>query len=105
MGGKMRRLAAKVDANQDAIVRALCAAGAAVQSLASVGVGCPDLLVGHGGRNYLLEVKRPDVPTSDRELTEYQRKWHKHWLAHGGAVVVVETVSEALVAAGFEVVP
>ena len=52
----MRR-AAKIDANQTQVVIALRAAGATVQSLAAVGVGVPDLLVGFRGQTYLMEVK------------------------------------------------
>lgn len=47
----------KTDNNQAAIVSALRQSGASVCSLASVGSGCPDLLVGYCGINYLLEVK------------------------------------------------
>ena len=46
--------AAKIDANQNEIVDALRKAGCSVQILSSVGKGCPDILVGRGGRNYLL---------------------------------------------------
>ena len=52
----MRR-AAKVDANQAEIVQALRQIGAVVQSLAAVGNGCPDLLVGYRNRLFLLELK------------------------------------------------
>ena len=55
----MRR-AAHVDANQPAIVQALLEAGYTVQSLAGVGCGCPDLVVGARRLNVLLEVKNPD---------------------------------------------
>jgi hypothetical protein len=51
------RRAAKVDANQREVVAALRGAGATVQLLHAVGEGCPDLLVGYRGGNYLLEVK------------------------------------------------
>ena len=53
----MRR-AAKVDGNQAEIVSALRQVGAEVQSLASVGQGVPDLLVGFRSRNFLLECKQ-----------------------------------------------
>jgi hypothetical protein len=72
----MRR-AAKVDANQDAIVSALRAAGASVQSLAAIGKGCPDLLVGTtemGGLLYLMEIKRGKAKPND-----LQKKWHDEW--------------------------
>lgn len=92
----MRR-AAHVDGNQAAIVSALRAAGASVQSLAAVGGGCPDLLVGHRGRNYLLEVKNPAQRPSERRLRRTQVCWHGVWT---GQVVVVHTPEEALEAIG-----
>ena len=46
--------AAKIDANHEAVVLALRSAGATVQSLAGVGKGVPDLLVGYQGQTLLL---------------------------------------------------
>jgi hypothetical protein len=74
----MRR-AAKVDATQDAIVQALRAAGAKVQSLAPVGNGVPDLLVGFRSTLRLIEVKDGNKPPSARKLTPEQEKWHAEW--------------------------
>ena len=47
----------RTDANQAAIVSELREIGASVLILASVGSGCPDLLVGWKGNNYLFELK------------------------------------------------
>lgn len=88
----MRR-AAKADANQLEIVQALRAVGCSVQSLATVGHGCPDLLVGRGGRNFLLELKAGDNAPSRRRLTVWQVDWHQTWR---GTVAVVQSVDEAL---------
>lgn len=85
--------AAKVDANQKQIVTALRQAGCTVQSLATVGKGCPDLIVGCQGRNFLLEIKDGSKPPSARQLTEDQQTWHQNWR---GQVVVVESVVEVL---------
>lgn len=74
----MRR-AAKVDANQAEIVAALRAVGATVQPLHAVGQGCPDLLVGYRGINFLLEVKDGEKPPSARKLTPDQVSWHDTW--------------------------
>jgi hypothetical protein len=90
----MRR-AARVDANHQMIVGGLRACGATVQSLAPVGAGCPDLLVGHRGRNLLLEIKDGRRPPSERKLTPDQQKWHADWQ---GAVIVVENVEQAVAA-------
>ena len=64
----MRRAA--VDANQAEIVKALRKVGATVQPLHRVGQGCPDLAVGHGGVNHMIEVKDGSKPPSARGLTD-----------------------------------
>lgn len=95
----MRR-AAKVDANQAAIVSALRDAGCGVLDLSAVGKGCPDLLV-HGPcypwRTCLMEVKDGDKPPSARKLTPDQVKFHGAWK---GWLYTVTSVNEALAAAG-----
>lgn len=88
----MRR-AAKVDANQAAIVNALREIGVTVQPLHAVGSGCPDLLCGFRGRNILIEVKDGDKYPSARKLTADQVKWHGGWK---GQVAVVEDVDAAI---------
>ncbi len=92
----MRR-AAKIDKNQREIVEALRRIGASVQSLAAVGEGCPDLLVGLRGANYLFEVKDGTKPPSRRKLTQDQVLWHALW---GGQVTVVDGLDDALAAIG-----
>ena len=93
----MRR-AAKVDANQEQIVQVLRAAGATVQSLAGVGKGVPDLLVGYQGKTLLMEVKDGRLAPSARRLTEDQLVWHGAW--RGGPLAVVDGVDAALRALG-----
>jgi hypothetical protein len=83
----MRRNA-KVDANHGVIVAALRQVGASVQDLAKVGQGCPDILVGYRGQNYLMEIK-----TNKGKATLPQIAWHTFWQ---GQVVVVRDVDEAL---------
>lgn len=95
----MRR-AAKVDANQADIVNALRMAGCTVQLLHAVGKGCPDLLAGKGGVNFLLEVKDGSKPPSKRKLTDDQVEFRAHWR---GQVVTVTNVDEALAAVGVSV--
>lgn len=87
------RKAAKIDDNQKAIVNVLRQIGASVQSLAATGKGCPDLLVGYHGINYLMEVKDGDKVLSKQELTIHQEHWHSLWR---GSVHVVKSVDEAL---------
>jgi len=87
------RQAARVDANQPEIVAALRRAGATVQILSAVGKGCPDLLVGYGGKNILMEVKDGSKKPSARKLTKDEAIWHDSW---GGTVCIVESVADAL---------
>ena len=84
----MPRRAHRLDANQEAIVNALCAApDVSVCSLAGVAAGCPDLLVGVRGVTHLVEVKDGAKPPSRRTLTLDQRRWIERW--HGAPVVVL----------------
>lgn len=92
----MRR-AARVDATHDAIVSALRAAGAKVQSLACVGGGVPDLLVKYREVLYLLEEKDGSKSPSRRALTPEQELWIENW---GGGVHVVLSADDALRAIG-----
>jgi Holliday junction resolvase len=87
------RRAARTDENQRAIVKALRKAGATVQSLAAVGDGVPDLLVGIGGKTFLIEVKN-----EKGTLTPDQIRWHGEW--RGAKPVVVRTEVQALWAVG-----
>ena len=85
--------AAKIDANQPAIVQGLRAYGCSVQSLASVGKGCVDILVGYRCINLCFEIKDPAKPPSARKLTPDQVKWHADWK---GSVYVIETLEQAI---------
>ena len=87
------RLRGKTDGNHAAIVRALRQAGASVVSLADIGNGCPDLLVGFRGTNLLLEVKDGSLPPSRQKLTADEYRFHQEW---SGAVVLVRSIEEAL---------
>ena len=88
----MRR-AARIDGNQVEIVAALRAAGATVQSLATVGAGCPDLVAGLGGNNFLFEVKDGSLCKSRRRLTPDEQQWHDAW---AGTVHIVESAEQAV---------
>lgn len=78
----------RVDANQSDIVAALRSAGATVVQLHTVGKGCPDIAVGHGGINYLVEIK-----FDKGRLTPHEERFHADWR---GIVHVVRTVDDAL---------
>lgn len=89
----------KRDANQPQIVRALLAAGCTVEELDPVGEsGLPDLLVGRLCVNYLLEVKVPGRARRKSATAERQALFRARW--RGLTPVVVESITEALVAVG-----
>lgn len=85
--------ARKIDENQPAIVDQLRQCGITVQVLSATGKGCPDLLCGVNGRNYLLELKNPDQPKSSQALTADEAIWHNEWK---GQVAIVRNIDEAL---------
>ena len=92
------RIAARTDENHEQIVKCLRDAGAVVQSLAAVGHGVPDLLVGFRGQTILIEVKNGSKSPSRQRLTEDQIRWHGAW--RGGPIAVVDGVEAALRALG-----
>ena len=80
--------AAKVDRNHAEIAKAMKAIGASVESLHRQGHGCPDLLVGYRGTNYVLEIK------ADKGLIRaLQGVWMSNWR---GQVCVVRSAEEAI---------
>ena len=91
----MRRASNK-DANHRAIVEALRSIGASVTSLDAPGV--PDLLVGFGGMNFLLEVKNPKTAYGRMKADnasgslERQRAWREAWK---GNVIIVTSPWDA----------
>lgn len=82
----------RVDSNQPQIVAALRKVGCSVQHLHELGKGCPDILVGYHGRNYLLEIK-----SEEGSLTVHEHEWHTVWR---GQVATVRTVDQALYSVG-----
>lgn len=83
----------RTDGNHKEIVKALREIGASVQSLAELGSGVPDILVGFRGKNYTFEIKDWRQPPNKRKLTPDEKKWHELWT---GQVAVIETFNEAL---------
>lgn len=84
----------KLDANHNEIVDALRNCGATVVSLASVGNGVPDLLVGFNGRTCLLEIKDGSKPPSGQSLTDAQLDFISKW--RGSSIAIVNSVDGAL---------
>ncbi len=91
----MRR-AARVDDNHAEIVSALRKAGCSVLSLATIGHGAPDILVGRAGRCYALEIKDGSKPPSARRLTDDEWKFRDAWRGHYAVVESVEQALEAI---------
>jgi Holliday junction resolvase len=87
----------KVDANQPEIVRALRQAGCSVLSISNMGKGCPDLLVGIRGQNFLMEIKDPSRKPSEQLLTDDEETFHMAWT---GQVAVIKTIEQALAVVG-----
>lgn len=85
---------ARVDQNHGDIVKALRLAGASVQSLASIGHGCPDLVAATPGKTFLIEVKGPKG-----KLTPDQIDFVNNWK---GVVHIIRTVDDALQLVGGE---
>lgn len=83
----------RTDDNQAEIVMALRQIGATVTVLSQVGLGCPDIVVGLRGNNYLLEVKDGTKSLSRQKLTPAETRWHQAWQ---GQVVIVTSVEEAI---------
>lgn len=91
--------AAKVDANHAQVVSALRGAGCLVESLAGVGRGVPDLLVGYENkagalRFWMVEVKDGAKSKSAQALTPAQTDWHAKW--EGYPVSIVDGPEAAL---------
>ena len=73
------------------LIAAFEAAGARVVSLAAVGDGCPDLLVGYRGRIALCELLLG--PTGPRASCSPERlAWYQAW--RGSPVTVLHTVDD-----------
>jgi Holliday junction resolvase len=81
-------MVSRADSNQSEIVEALRAIGVSVVVLSQVGRGVPDLMVGHRGKNYLLEVK-----AERGELSANQKEFFDTWK---GRCFVVRSVEETL---------
>ena len=92
----MRRRANRVDENQAVICKALRDAGCCVLDLSAVHGGCPDLAVTEPVYPFdtlLMEIKNPEKPKADQQLTTDQLKFHAAWK---GRIAIVRTVDEAL---------
>jgi hypothetical protein len=86
-----------VDGNQAEIVE--CLRGipeCSVKVLSAVGEGCPDILVGYRGANFLFEIKDPSQPPHRHELTEDQVKFHSSWKGQAQKVFTLKEIVTTL---------
>jgi hypothetical protein len=67
-------MAKRVDSIQRQITEDLRKLGITVLVLSNVGHGCPDLLLGYAGRNYLVELK-----CGKNELTQFEKRFFDTW--------------------------
>ena len=87
------RIAARRDANERAIIKAMEAEGAFVRQINDEGRF--DLLVWHKGQTLLMEVKDGSKPPSARRLSDAEQKFHDEWPGNNLHVVISE--AEAIV--------
>lgn len=85
-------MAKRVDDNQKEIVGIFRSLGASVQILSDLGKGCPDLVVGIFGKNYLVEVKNGKKPPSGQKLTDKEQLFFSTWK---GQVCIIKSGDEA----------
>jgi len=89
----MRR-AAKVDENQNRVVKALRKIpGVSVAITSQLGKGFPDLVVGYKKSNYLIELKDGEKFKSQQKLTDDEIEWHSKWKGH---VIICNSLDEIL---------
>ena len=85
------RLAARTDANHQAVASAYRKCGCSVQSLAALGDGVPDLLIACRRLSWLVEVKDGGKAPSRRKLTDAQMDFHNRWR---GAIYIIESAQD-----------
>ncbi len=81
-------MAKRTDNNQTAIVNMLREFGASVVDLHEVGHGCPDIVVGHHGKNYLMEIK-----SESGRLTPAEQNFKDTWR---GNYYIIYNIEDAL---------
>lgn len=89
--------AKRVDDNQAKIVEQLRRLGVTVQHLHTIGKGCPDLLLGHRNKNFLIELKDNKKTKSQKKLTEDEEVFFNTWR---GQVNKCETLEEIIKVVG-----
>jgi Holliday junction resolvase len=83
----------RTDANQREIVKTFRDLGASVQILSDVGKGCPDIVVGIFGKNFLIEIKDGKKCPSAQKLTEMEYVFFQYWK---GQVSIIKSSQEVV---------
>ena len=84
----------RTDSNQSQVVDDLRKLGISVAITSNLGDGFPDLLLGYGFKNLLVELKDGDnKPPSACKLTDDEIDWHEAWR---GEAIVANNVDEIL---------
>lgn len=86
-------MAKRTDSNQTEIVKLFRNLGCTVQILSDVGRGCPDLVIGMQGKNFLVEVKDGKKCLSAQKLTEHEQKFFDTWK---GQVCIISSQDDLL---------
>jgi len=89
----MARRAARIDANQNEIVKELRALGYSVAITSMCGMGFPDIVVGGYSANFLFEIKDGTKSPSQQKLTEAEDKFKSKWL---GQYNIITTSDQAV---------
>ena len=87
------RRKAKVDVNHPSIVAAIRDMGWTVHHLHTLGKGCPDIMVGARGMNYLFEIKNPEY---SGKLTADEQDWHDDWRGQDDIAETIEDILEVV---------
>jgi hypothetical protein len=93
------RVRPKKDSNHKDIVGTFRACHASVMDTASLGNGCPDLVIGYKGYqtgimyNVLVEIKDGSKPPSKRKLTLDEVEFMTTWR---GKYVIIESVDDVI---------
>ncbi len=81
----------RTDLNQQEIIDILRSKGCSVRDLSQLGKGCPDLLVGYKGRNYLVEIK--NAANRAPRLTPAEEEFIRGWK---GQVAVITNIEDTI---------
>ncbi len=83
------RYRARIDSNQTEITKKLRELGFSVLCLHMVGRGCPDLLIGKNGQNWLIELKS----SQKAQLTPDEERFFSEWQ---GNAIIAHSVEEIM---------